>query len=255
VSDVAGGDPPAVPGSERPGSVVIVAPMRSELRPVVKALAARPTTVGEVEAHRGRTGRREVVIGLIGVGPEAARRATERLLDALAAQETAVAQVVVSGIAGGIAEDIAVGDTVVPDRVLDLASGRSFEASPVPGRRNARTIATVDELILDLDRLAAMAADGIDALDMETAAVAAAAGARDIPWTAVRVISDRPRDGLLDDGIMAMLRPDGSVDPVAALRHVATHPGRLPKLARLGRDASAAAARAARTAVAVASSL
>ena len=71
----------------------------------------------------------------------------------------------------------------------------------------------------------------------------------------MRVISDRPRDGLLDEGIMTMLRPDGSVDPLSALKHIATHPARIAKLARLGRDAGAAAARAARTAVAVAASL
>jgi len=239
----------------RPGTVVILAPMRSELRPVIKALSARPTTVGGIEVHRSRAGRREVVVGLIGVGPGPARTATQRLLAALAGQGAEVVHLVVSGIAGGIAEDLAVGDTVLPERVLDLASGRSYRAAAVAGRANARTIATVDELILDLDRLAAMAEEGIDVLDMETAAVAEVAASHEIPWSAVRVISDRPRDGLLDDGIMTMLRPDGSVDPVAAVKHIAGHPRRLPKLVRLGRDAGSAAARAARTAVGMAAAL
>jgi nucleoside phosphorylase len=245
------------PGEDggRPGAVVILAPMRSELRPVLKALTARRASVGDVPAHRGRAGRREVVVGLIGVGPAAARAATDRLLTALDDHGTAVAHVVVSGIAGGIAEDLEVGDMVVPAAVMDLASGRSYRAAPVPGHANARTVATVGELILDPARLATMAADGIDVLDMETAAVAEVAESRQIPWSAVRVISDRPRDGLLDEGIMTMLRPDGSVDPLAALKHIATHPSRLPKLARLGRDAGAAATRAGRTAVAVAGSL
>jgi nucleoside phosphorylase len=229
--------------------------MRSELRPVLKALSARPTTVGDVAAHRGRAGPHEVVVGLIGVGPAAARAATERLLGALGDDGTAVAHVIVSGIAGGIAEDLEVGDTVLPERVTDLASGRSFLAAAVPGHANARTIATVGELILDPARLATLASDGIDVLDMETAAVAEVAEARHVPWSAVRVISDRPRDGLLDEGIMTMLRPDGSVDPLAAIKHIATHPSRLPKLVRLGRDAGAAAARAARTAVAAVASL
>ena len=171
------GDPSGV-GARRPGAVVILAPMRSELRPVLKALSARRAAVGDVAAHRARAGRREVVVGLIGVGPSTAGAATERLLDALDDQGTAVAHLMVSGIAGGIAEDLAVGDMVLPDAVIDLASGRSFRAASVPGHDNARTVATVDELILDHARLAAMAARGIDVLDMETAAVAAVAEAR-----------------------------------------------------------------------------
>ena len=234
----------------RRGAVLVLAPMRSELRPVLRELSARPTTVGGVGMHRSRAGRREVVVGLIGVGPGEARRATVQLLDALTEGGTVVDHVVVNGIAGGIGATVAVGDTVVPETVVDLASGRCFRATPAPGHEPSGTIATVDELILDLERLGALADDGIDALDMETAAVADVCEARGIPWSAVRVVSDCPREGLLDDGIMAMLRPDGTVDPLAALWHMATHPRRIPKLVRLGRDAGTAASRAARTTVA-----
>jgi len=166
-----------------------------------------------------------------------------------------VVRVVVSGIAGGIGEGLVVGDTVVPDTVVDYASGASFRSASAPGRTAAGAIATVDELILDPERLGAIVDDGIVALDMETAAVAEVCATRGVPWSAVRVISDRPVDGLLDEGLMTMLRPDGSVDPVAALRHIVTHPGRLPGLVRLGRDASAAAAKAARTSVAMVAAL
>jgi len=236
-------------GPDRPGVALVLAPMRSELRPLLRALSARPATIGGVDVHRSRAGRHEVVVGLIGVGPGPARTTTERLLDALGQGAGAVAHVVVNGIAGGIGADVAVGDTVVPDTVLDVASGRSYRAAATPGPAPSGTIATVDELILDLDRLGRMADEGIVALDMETAAVAEVCEARRVPWSAVRVISDRPRDGLLDEGVMTMLRPDGSVDPLAALRHLVAHPRRLPKLVRLGRDAAAAASSAARTTV------
>jgi len=230
--------------------VVVLAPMRSELRPIVRALSARPAVVGGIDVHRGELSGRAVVAALIGVGPAAARRSTERLLDAMA-----VSHVLVSGIAGGIGPGVEVGDVVVPESVVDIASGHAYRSAPCAGAPSAGTIGTSDELILDEGRLAALVEQGIVALDMETAAVAAACEAGGRPWSAFRVISDRPHDGLLDDGVMSMLKADGSVDPWAAVRHIAGHPRRLPALVRLGRDAASAAASAARAAVAAASAL
>jgi hypothetical protein len=68
-----------------------------------------------------------------------------------------------------------------------------------------------------------------------------------VPWTVIRVISDRPEDGLTEEPVMEMLRPDGSTDVAAALRLLAARPRRIPRFARLGRDASMAARRAAKT--------
>lgn len=237
------------------GTVLVAAPMRSELRPVVRALSARRAVVGGLDVHRGRAGGRQVVAALIGVGPEAARRATERLLDAMTRSDMAVSHVVVSGIAGGIGPGISVGDTVVPDSVVDLRSGREFRAAPPPGATPAGRIATVDELILDEARLAALVDRRFVALDMETAAVAEVCEAHGCPWSAFRVISDRPQDGLLSDDVMDMLRPDGSVDAWAALRTIVARPRRLPALVRLGRDAGSAASKAARAAVEAAGAL
>jgi len=230
--------------------VLVLAPMRSELRPVVRALSARPVSVGGVDVHLGGPAGRPVVAALIGVGPAAARRATERLLGAMV-----VTHVLVSGICGGIGPGLEVGDAVVPETVVDLAGGASFRSSPCPGSTASGTIGTVDELILDDDRLAGLVEQGIVALDMETAAVAEVSQAAGLPWSAFRVVSDRPRDGLLDDGVMSMLRADGSTDPWAAARYLAGHPTRLPALVRLGRDATSAASAAARAASGAAAGL
>jgi hypothetical protein len=88
------------------------------------------------------------------------------------------------------------------------------------------------------------------ALDMETAAVAAACEARDVPWTVVRAISDRATDGSVDDEVFHLSRQDGTPDPMAVLRYVVRHPGRVPGLARMARGAGLATARAATAAVA-----
>ena len=62
--------------------------------------------------------------GLLGMGPDTARRATERLLDT----ET-FDHVMVVGIAGGLpSDDISLGDVVLSTRVLDFSvEARKFQ--------------------------------------------------------------------------------------------------------------------------------
>lgn len=224
--------------------VLVLAPMRSELRPVIRQIGGLPGTLGGQPVYVGSAGTSTVTAAMIGVGPDAARRATAQLLEALPADH-----VVVSGIAGGIAPDIPVGALVTPTDVEDLATGRRFAPATLgtPGR--AGTIGTTHELILDEARLAALVGRGIVALDMETAAVAEVCEAQGRPWSVFRVVSDRPQDGLLDHGVLELLQSDGTVDGRRALRYLATRPWRMPALVRLARDAGGAARQAAKAAI------
>src|SRR5579862_8452722 len=140
--------------------------MRSELRPLVRALGAKPAQLGTLAVHVGRAGRAEVTAALIGVGPAAARASTERLLDA-----GRFDHVVVSGIAGGIGPGGSVGDSVAPEVVEDLASGRRFTPPPFGDRPRAGVLVTTGELIMDDDHIRSLVARGVVALDMETSAV------------------------------------------------------------------------------------
>lgn len=229
---------------------LVLCPMRSELRPVVRELRATRATAGASEVFTATTGGTAVTAALIGVGPAAARQATERLLGS-----GSFDHVVVSGIAGGIGPDIEVGDLVTPAELEDLSTGQRFTPTPLGPHVASGTIGTTDELILDEGRLAALVARGIVGLDMESAAVAEVCQARSVPCAVFRVVSDRPQDGLLEPAVMDMLRADGSVDAAKALKVLATRPWRIPALARLGRDAQRAAGRAARAAVAACASL
>jgi hypothetical protein len=91
---------------------------------------------------------------------------------------------------------------------------------------------------------------GVVAVDMETAAVAAVCERRGVPWLAFRAISDVIRDGLVDDSTMTMLKPDGSTDVKGLMKLVATKPSVVPRLARLGRDTTRATDVAAKAAAA-----
>ena len=49
----------------------------------------------------------------------------------------------------------------------------------------------------------------------------------------------------MDQGVLALSRPDGSIDPAAVAAYVVRHPGRVGTLARLNRGLRAATAIAA----------
>jgi adenosylhomocysteine nucleosidase len=220
---------------------LVLAPMTNELRPIVKYARAKRTRVDGLTAYTGRAGDVEVVVVQAGVGPASSRKVTERALECFP-----VDHVLVSGIAGGLHPDLSIGTVVVPEEVLDLASGERYTSSPMDGVQRRGLIATADHLIMDEQQLADIAGMGVVAMEMESSGVAAACLGAGVPWTTFRVISDRPDDGLTDDAIMSLLRPDGSADVAAALRLMLRHPGRIPGMVRLGRDSSMATAKAAR---------
>lgn len=221
---------------------LVLTPMRSELRPVVRAFGLR--RADDAMLYRGSLpGGGEVTASLIGVGPAAAAEATTRLLD-----RNPDVHVVLSGVAGGIDPGVKVGTTVVPEVVLDLATGEERRPSALGGVDQAGMVATTADFITADHDLAALRSRGVMAVDMESAAVGGVCEQRGVSWTIFRCVSDRPHDGMVDDAVFGILRPDGSADVAAALRLVLAHPRRIPDLVRLGRDVGRAAGRAARSA-------
>jgi adenosylhomocysteine nucleosidase len=214
--------------------------MSMERRPLVRQVGARRLKTGGRTVHTGRVGEVEVVIAQLGVGPAVARTTTDWALDRFS-----VDHVVVTGIAGGLHPDLAVGAVVTPESILDLESGRRYHAWPLGKTAAEGTIATTDHLIVDERQLDLLQAAGVLALEMESAAVAAACEAASVPWTAIRAIGDRPDQNLTDSAMLSLLRPDGTTHLAAALRLVAADPGRIGAMARLARDSSMAASVAA----------
>ena len=178
-----------------------------------------------------------------GIGIDLATRAVGRMLD-----RSEVDHVVVVGIAGGIGPSVAIGDLVVPRVVTDFPERRSYTPAPLGDLEPSGEIVSSDEYGYPPDTLAAFIDSGVVAVDMETVAVAAACEARGVPWSAVRAISDRADDDTVDSATLTMVNPDGSPKVGAALGYVLCHPGKVPGLVKLARDATAAATTAARAA-------
>jgi nucleoside phosphorylase len=224
--------------------VALLAPMRMELAPLVAPLRLRRADAGRERAWTGALGGLEIVAAVTGIGTRAAARAAERALDS-----GALERVLVVGIAGGIGPSVAIGDLVVPERVVDLATGAEHRPTPLGVAGACGTLATSDRLLTDPAEAADLARRGVVAIDMETAAVAAVCERRGCPWSVLRAISDRADDGSTAAEVLGLAGPDGAGDPWAVARFLLTRPWRVPELVRLGRDARRAAQTAASAAV------
>lgn len=224
--------------------IALLAPMLPELRPLLAKLSLRRRGRGATALYRGDHGAVEVVAALTGIGCRAAALATERVLDA-----APVDHVMVVGIAGAIASDLAIGDVVAPEKVVDLASGR--EHRPWPGAEGGTwgSLVTSDQLITDAGEIDRLRRAGAVAIDMETSAVAAVCEKRRRPWSVYRAVSDRAGDPAIDPALLRLAGSDGGLHPGAIARFVVTHPWRVPDLARLGRGMRVAADAAATAAV------
>jgi adenosylhomocysteine nucleosidase len=215
--------------------------MPAELRPLVRRLGLRREGRGRDALRRGRIGRFEVVAALTGIGTGAAARAAERLLDS-----TAPDHVVVVGIAGGIGAGVRIGDVVVPEVVVDRASGSEHRPDPLGALVARGMLLTSDELLTGAEEIARLAGRGVVAVDMETAAVAAVCEHRGCRWSVVRAISDRADDGSVDAAVLGLARPDGSADLPAVARFLLRRPAQITRLVRLARGMQRAAEAAAR---------
>lgn len=215
----------------RPVRIGFLAPMDHELVPLVRMLSLEPVEGAPDKRHTAVVDGVEFFATTTGIGMAAATGATERMLDDLA-----VDHVIVVGIAGGVAADADIGDLIVPAVVVDGPSGREHSPTPIGDRVPAGRLVTSDDLLVDADAFARLESDGVVALDMETSAVAFVCERRGTPWSVFRSLSDRPRDGLVDEAVLELTNPDGTADVEALQRYLASEPGAADRLTRLARD-------------------
>jgi 4-hydroxy-3-methylbut-2-en-1-yl diphosphate reductase len=207
----------------RAGRLLICAPLRVEEQALRRGLRAVP---GGDEAVR---------VLRTGYGPARSAAAATRI----AASDDAA--VVVGGVAGGLTDDLRVGDVVVASEVIDTdpaggaATGTTYRCQSAPllagelrraGLRvHVGPIATVPKLV-KINAHADLAAAGVIAVDMESAPLLA--GACDRPAVVVRAISDTPAHPLVSPstvtGGIAALRSLRLAAPVLARWAAATGP-------------------------------
>lgn len=215
--------------------------MPLELRALVRALSLRSSSLGGARVYTRRIGELELVGVSTGIGTHAAAAACEPLLESFAFD-----RVLVVGIAGGVAPGAALGELIVPELVLDAASGRTYRPAPILHRAARGTLRTSDEFLCEPEPLARLAAQGVIALDMETSAIARVCERHALPWSVLRAVSDMA--GETPREVLGLAGPDGAGDLAALARHLAPAPWRAFGLARLARDSARAARSAAEAA-------
>jgi 4-hydroxy-3-methylbut-2-enyl diphosphate reductase len=214
--------PQPPPGDDRRAPLLVCAPLRVEARAVRRGLRDSAQAAGT--AGRDDAGDAASVVRTGYGTTRAANRAAE-------VEHIPFGMMAITGTGAGLVPDLSPGDLVVASEVAQAGDGdsggagtavRSPSAPLLAGelrraglRARAGKVATVGHLVrkADRERLAAM---GMVAADMESAALAAAAGDR--PLAVIRAISDtadRPlvHPGALTGGLSALrsLRAAGPV--------------------------------------------
>jgi adenosylhomocysteine nucleosidase len=226
-------------------TIAFVCAMPMEVKPLVRRLALRRRATSGPPSYDGTLRSHRVVAVVTGMGTRLAAAGLERLL-----AETAVDRVVVVGITGALENETPIGALVLPEVVVDAASGVEHRPAALGAGRPAGAMWTSDTLTTDPAVLNELRARGVVALDMETAAIAAVCEDRGVPWSVFRAISDRASDGSVDEEVFRLSNQDGTPNPVAVLRYFLRHPARIPAMARMARGARRATETAADAAIA-----
>jgi adenosylhomocysteine nucleosidase len=158
--------------------IAIVAALEREIWPLVKHWRMTEREYGGRKFRFFGTETRVAVCG--GIGPEAARRATEAVISLY--QPGAVQSV---GFAGALESRLRVGEVLEVRYVIDVADGGRIDT----GRGSGVLVSFASVAGSEQKSRLAKAYDAT-AVDMEAAAVAKGAEAHGLPFAAIKVISD-----------------------------------------------------------------
>ena len=183
---------------------IVLAALPEEMRPLRAMLADLRPFADDGESWRGRWGSREMALVVTGDGARNARAgATAAFLRVRARAVIAI------GVAGALSPELAAGDLLVAHQVL-REDGNAWKAPPALLAAAAHLPAARPAALISVPRLAASRADkrhlaivagqlapGLAAaVDLESAAFAAAAIAWGRPWLILRAISDEAHEEL-----------------------------------------------------------
>ncbi len=179
---------------------------------VIAALPGEAKSLRKSRAHWGGS-RPEVVLS--GIGPRAAGAAAENLAWGGAAG------LVSFGYAGALKPSLKSGTLILPQDVID-GDGKRYSANGAWLSALAAAISpdvpVITGPLLSVDRMLASSADkhaahgatGAVAVDMESAAIAAAAGRHGLPFIAVRAVLDEA-EHTVPSAILAAIDESGTV--------------------------------------------
>lgn len=166
---------------------------------------------------------------------------------ARALAEQGAAALLSIGIAGGLDAALRPGRVVLPDIVLDAggaerrvsAEWHAAVVQDLPTPAIGPLYAAAEPACTVAEKAALRASTGALAIDIESAAVAAAATEANLPFLVLRIIAD-PADRAIPQAALVGIDANGNRRPLAVLMRLLSRPGDLPALIGLARDSKAA---------------
>ena len=187
--------------------------------------------LGKTSAWPGKWGKQSIVLVQSGVGQQRAEDATLQVIDRFKPST-----LVSIGYAGAVQPELNVGDLVIADTIIEEKKkgeyspdfdwlNRAKDVSCLEGfKAVVGGLLTVDNVIHDsLSKQELGKNYSVQAVEMETSAIAKVAEEKDVPLLSLRVISDRLDQELLDSS--SFLGSDGEISTLKAGWYVLTHPG------------------------------
>lgn len=210
-----------------PSRVAIVAALEREVRPLIKHWRV---TEREYDGRKYKFFENErAVLVCGGIGPEAARRATEAIINLYAP-----VLVQSAGFAGALDSTLRVGTVLTPICIIDAKDGSRVEAG------------VGHWVVISVDRTASIEQKAVlakaywaHAVDMEAAAVARAAQAHDITFVGLKAISDEA--GFEMPSIDRFIASDGAFRTAAFTAFAALRPWLWLRVFQLARNSAKAA--------------
>ncbi len=209
----------------------IIAALDRELHPLVKSW---PSTTAEHESRTYTFHASSYAVAVCGgIGAESARRAAEAVI-----AEYSPDLLISAGVAGSLVPDLKVGATIFPAAVIDSQDGSRHETalqnSAVGNTAVGRTILVTYPEVAGVAHKQQLAKSyGAHAVDMEAAAVARAAQAHNLPFIAVKAISD---DVNFEIPEMSRFIRTGQFDTTRFVLHIAVRPWLWLRVFRLARN-------------------
>ena len=227
-------------------AILYVAADAMELEPVAQLLTGLRKLKWPIDyAFEGIWESRRIMLAANGAGPKLAIRAVETAIRAFSAAELSASKleaVISTGFCGALDPNLNENEIVVGTEVLDSATNTRYPCAPVLADRSftSGVVVTQDRIANTAAEKAALSATGAIAVDMEAAAVSAHAKRARLPFTCIKVVSDRADESFGLD-LNEMRAKDGRIARGKIGIYALTHPTKLPELLRLKRRAEGAA--------------
>jgi len=193
-------------------------------------------------ASQGLTAHKTPLVACSGPGPEQAGKTASKLIN-----EGAEA-LLSFGLAGGLDPNLKTGTVIIPSELagngappcdsvwagrLEIALKGLFKTRYAPLMAVKDVVTTIEE------KRALFESSGAAVVDMESYGIAEEAGAKSIPFTALRVICDTA-DEVIPPVALQGMAWTGEVRVTATVLEALAHPIQIPDLVRLGRRTASA---------------